>query len=82
LKRFDLSKGQGILERHKVRGGYTPSVPLYAQTWDVWSICTSVGAWKSVPDLEGFKLGQGQGMLGRDKVRGGCTPSPTLCGMS
>ena len=31
-------------EKDKVRGGCTPSLTLYAKTWDVWSICTSVGA--------------------------------------
>ena len=46
-----------------MRGGYTPSLTLDAKAWDVLSICTSVGAHKSVPDLEGFNLGMGQGTL-------------------
>ena len=48
-------------ERDKVRGDCTPSLTLYAKTWDAWSICTSVGAWESVPDLERFILEQRRG---------------------
>ena len=47
-KVFFVSKVRSL----RVRGGYTPSLTLYAKTWDVWSICTSVEAHKSVPDLE------------------------------
>ena len=50
----EIRDWQGVLERAKVRGGYTPSLTLYAKTWDVCSLCTSVGACKSVPDLERF----------------------------
>ena len=46
--------------RDKVRGGYTQGLTLFAQTWDAWSICTSVGAWESVPDLERFDLSKGE----------------------
>ena len=42
-----------------MRGGCTPGVTLYAKTWDVLSICTSVEAYKSVQDLERFNCRQG-----------------------
>ena len=34
------------------------------KTWDAWSLCTSVGAWESVPDLERFNLSKGEGVRG------------------
>ena len=56
----------------------TQALTLFAKTWDAWSICTSVGAWESVPDLERFDLSKGEGVRGRDKVRGGYTQGLTL----
>ena len=62
-----------------MRGGYTPSLTLYAKTWDVLSICTSVGAYKSVPRLGGIQLGHGDKVPWSESMwNGGYTPSLTL----
>ena len=61
----DLSKRRRCLER--VRQGERrtthQALTLYAKTWDAWSLCTSVEAWESVPDLERFNLSKGEGIL-------------------
>ena len=74
LGEIQLVQRTGCLERKRQGKRRTAhqGLTLFAKTWDAWSICTSVGAWESVPDLERFDLSKGEGVLReRDKVRGG-----------
>ena len=53
-----LGESQGERRIHTKSYLVCKDLGCMRKTWDVWSLCTSVGACKSVPDLEEIVIGK------------------------